>query len=138
VTAEEYVRQVDFRLRDLPWKTRRELVSELRAHLSELPADELASLGTPEQYASDLRSAAGLERRRGPIAFLLARRPRNLVLTVVALAVIGSQSAPSPGSTATSRSRRGTPRMGRSTRTSLPRATASTSPSTRESRSATA
>src|SRR5207253_8264504 len=35
------------------------------------------------------RAAAGLERRRGPIAFLRARRPRNVILTVAVLAVIG-------------------------------------------------
>jgi HAAS domain-containing protein len=89
VTAEEYLRQVEFRLRDLPWKARRELVSELRGHLSELPVGELASLGTPEEYAADLRSAAGLEPGRGLIAFLRARRPRNLILTAVALTVLG-------------------------------------------------
>jgi hypothetical protein len=33
--------------------------------------------------------AAGLERRRGLIAFLRARRPRNLILFVLALTVIG-------------------------------------------------
>lgn len=89
MTTEEYVRRVDFRLRDLPWSTRRELVSELRAHLSELPAAELATLGTPEQYAADLRLAAGLERRRGLVAFLRARRPRNLILAVLTLTVVG-------------------------------------------------
>ena len=63
----------------------------LRRHLDELPADtNLAErLGTPQEYAADLRSPAGLERRRGAIAFLQARRPRNLILTVVVLTVIG-------------------------------------------------
>lgn len=87
MTAEEYLRRVDFWLRDLPWSTRRELVSELRGHLSELPADEVGSLGEPEDYAADLRSAAGLERHRGAIAFLRARRPRNLILAAAALTV---------------------------------------------------
>jgi HAAS domain-containing protein len=85
-----YLRRVDVALRDLPWGMRHELVAELRGHLAELSTDtDLASLGTPEEYAAQLRSAAGLERRRGPIAFLRARRPRNVVLVVVALALLG-------------------------------------------------
>jgi hypothetical protein len=90
-TAEDYLRHVRFALRDLPWSTRRDLISELRGHLDELPAetDLEARLGPPEEYAADLRSAVGLERRRGMIAFLRARRPRNLILTVVALTLIG-------------------------------------------------
>jgi hypothetical protein len=91
VTPEEYLRRVGFRLNDLPWRTKRDLFAEIRGHLDELPADTdlEARLGTPEEYAADLRSAAGLERRRGPIAFLRARRPRNLLLTALALTVIG-------------------------------------------------
>jgi hypothetical protein len=91
VIAEDYLRMVAFELRDLPWKTRREIVCELRGHLDELPpATDLAEqLGRPHEYAADLRSAAGLERRRGVIAFLRARRPRNLVLTTLALILIG-------------------------------------------------
>ena len=91
MTAEDYLRRVSFALRDLPWKTRHGLVSELRGHLSELPAetDLGARLGAPEEYATDLRSAAGLERRRGAIAFLRARRPRNVILIAVLLTAIG-------------------------------------------------
>jgi hypothetical protein len=91
VTADDYVSTVAFELRDLPWSMRRDLVSELRGHLDELPpgTDLRKRLGTPQDYAADLRSAAGLERRRGLIAFLRARRPRNVVLTVVVLAAIG-------------------------------------------------
>jgi hypothetical protein len=91
VTAEDYLRVVSFQLRDLPWRMRHELLAELREHLAELPpaTDLGARLGSPEKYAADLRSAAGLERRRGLIAFVRARRPRNVVLTVVALTVIG-------------------------------------------------
>lgn len=91
MTRDEYLRGVGFWLRDLPWETRRDLLAELRGHLDELPADTdlRARLGTPEAYAADLRSAAGLERRRGPIAFLRARRPRNLILVVLALTVVG-------------------------------------------------
>ena len=88
---DEYVRNVGWWLRDLPWSTRRDLLAELRDHLDELPADTdfLAQLGPPERYAGDLRAAAGLERRRGLIAFLRARRPRNLILFVLALTVAG-------------------------------------------------
>ena len=90
MTTDDYLRRVDAALRDLPWGMRRELVAELRGHLAELSTDtDLASLGTPEEYATQLRSAADLERRRGPIAFFRARRPRNVVLVVVALALLG-------------------------------------------------
>lgn len=91
MTAEDYLRRVAFELRDLPWQLRQDLVAELRAHLSELPADTdlLARLGTPAEYASDLRATASLERRRGTIAFLRARRPRNVILTVVVLTAVG-------------------------------------------------
>jgi hypothetical protein len=91
VTAEDYVRRVGFALVDLPWKTKRDLLAELREHLAELPQEMnlVERLGAPEQYAAELRGAAGLDRRRGAIAFLRARRPRNLVLTAAALAVLG-------------------------------------------------
>jgi hypothetical protein len=91
VTADDYLRRVSYALSDLPWKMRRDLISELRAHLNEVAAEPefQTRLGTPEQYAADLRAAAGLERRRGPIAFLRARRLRNVIATVVALTLIG-------------------------------------------------
>lgn len=89
MNADVYLSRVDAALRDLPWGMRRELMSEVRGHLSELPPDTAARLGTPEQYAADLRVSAGLERRRGVIAFLRARRPRNLILIGLALTVIG-------------------------------------------------
>lgn len=91
MNADEYVHEVDSALRDLPWRQRHELTAELHAHLAELPADTRLEerLGTPERYAADLRAAAHLERRRGPISFLRARRPRTVVFTVVALVVAG-------------------------------------------------
>jgi hypothetical protein len=91
VTRDEFVRDVGYWLRDLPWSTRRDLLAELRGHLDELPTgtDLRAQLGPPEAYASDLRAAAGLERRRGLVAFLRARRPRNLILFILAVTVAG-------------------------------------------------
>ena len=91
MTRAEYLREVGYQLNDLPWGMRRDLLAELGAHLDELPpgADLRAQLGPPEEYAADLRSAAGLERRRGPIAFLRARRPRNVILIAIALTMIG-------------------------------------------------
>jgi len=89
VNADAYLRRVDAALSDLPRSVRRDLMAELKGHLEELPTDEAARLGTPEEYAAEMRTAAGLERRRGPIAFLRARRPRNLILTVVLFTVIG-------------------------------------------------
>jgi HAAS len=91
VSGDEYLRRVASALRDLPWRMRRDLLSELRGHLAELPAgtDLRERLGPPEQYAADLRAAAELEHRRGPIAFLRARRPRHVILAVLALAVLG-------------------------------------------------
>jgi hypothetical protein len=61
--SEHYLQDVSFQLRDLPWRTRRELVSELEAHLAELPigTDYRLRLGTPQQYAADMRAAAGLD-----------------------------------------------------------------------------
>jgi hypothetical protein len=91
VTRDEYVRNLGWWLRDLPWNTRRDLIAEIRTHLDELPpgTDLRDRLGTPEEYAADLRSAAGLKHRRGLAAFLRARRPRNLVLTLLALVALG-------------------------------------------------
>lgn len=66
---------------------RRDLVADLREHLAEVPS--LDELGTPQQYAAELRAAAGLGQRRGPVAFVRARRPRNLILTVLALTLAG-------------------------------------------------
>jgi len=89
VIAEDYIRQVEWALRDLPWSERRDLVADLRHHLAELPAmtDLVARLGSPGQYAADLRAAEDLERRHGFRAYLRARRPRNVIL-VTALVVV--------------------------------------------------
>jgi hypothetical protein len=91
VTHDDYAREVDWELRDLPWSQRRNLVAEIRDHLAELPPDTdlVARLGTPPAYATELRAAAGLPRRRGVVAFLRARRPRDLAITVVSVVAAG-------------------------------------------------
>ena len=95
MTADDYVRHVERALGDLPWNLRRDLIAELRGHLTELPPDTNLGerLGAPEQYVAELRAAAGLNRRRGVIAFIRARRPRNVVIKTIAvmltLTVIG-------------------------------------------------
>lgn len=105
MTTDDYLRRVSFELRDLPWRARRDLISEIRSHLSELPdgTNLLQRLGRPEQYAVDMRAAAGLERRRGVIAFLRARRLRNLIIVAALLTVTGLAIGRSSGSIATSR-----------------------------------
>ncbi len=91
MTVETYLHWVGYELRDLPWGMRSRLLAELAEHLSELPTgtDLVARLGRPEEYAAEMRAAAGLERRHGAIAFLRARRPRNLILVVLVLTLIG-------------------------------------------------
>jgi hypothetical protein len=91
VTRDEYVREVGYQLSDLPWGMRCNLLADVRGHLDELPpeTDLVERLGAPEEYAAELRAAAGLELRRGLIAFLRARRPRNLVLAALLLTVVG-------------------------------------------------
>ena len=91
VTPDEYIGRVEEALRDLPWRQRRDLVAELREHLAELPpgTDMYHRLGAPEQYAAEMRAAAGLERRRGPVAFIRSFRPRNVVIALIALTVAG-------------------------------------------------
>jgi hypothetical protein len=91
VATAAYVRQVELALRDLPWRQRRDLVAELRQHLAELPEETnyYERLGHPERYAMDLRTAAGLQRRHGPIAFIRSFRPRNVVLVAAGALVLG-------------------------------------------------
>ena len=68
---------------------RTNLVADLRVHLSEIPAGEdlVARLGSPQSYAGELRSAAGLAPRRGLRAFVRARRPRNVAVAFALLAL---------------------------------------------------
>jgi hypothetical protein len=93
---QQYVAAVEAHLTDLPWSVRKNLVDDLRVHLGDLPESKnlVARLGDPATYAADLRSAAGLTRQRGPIAFVRARRPRNIaiafVLLVLAAALAGA------------------------------------------------
>jgi len=84
MTSEQYLAAVQDHLIDLPWRVRKNLAEDLRAHLKEIPAEDLVErLGNPGLYAADLRSAAGLAPRRGPIAFVRARRPRNVAIALV-------------------------------------------------------
>jgi len=91
MTHDDYLREVKFALRDLPWKQRRDLLADLRDHLAELPpeTDLVARLGTAGNYTAELRAAAGLSQRRGAIAFIRSFRPRNLVLAAAVLTVLG-------------------------------------------------
>lgn len=91
MTSEEYLRGVGSALRDLPWQQRQDLLAELRGHLADFPADTdlVGRLGTPEQYAADLRATEGLERGRGPLAYVRARRPRTVIATALALTLVG-------------------------------------------------
>lgn len=54
---ERYVTAVDDLLLDVPWRRRRELVADLREHLRE--NSEQLSVEPPEEYAAELRIAAG-------------------------------------------------------------------------------
>lgn len=92
MSTDQYLASVEAHLTDLPWRLRKDLVADLHVHLDELPPGEnlAARLGSPESYAGELRAAAGLGPRRGPIAFLCARRPRNLVFAITVLAVVGA------------------------------------------------
>jgi hypothetical protein len=71
VTGEEierYVTAVDDLLLDVPWRRRGELVADLREHLQENP--EQLSVEPPEEYAAELRIAAGAI----PLGFLSGLR----------------------------------------------------------------
>lgn len=95
MTGEQYLAAVEAYLNDLPWRVRKSLAADLRVHLEEIPGGEdlEARLGSPGSYAAELRSAAGLTPTRGPVAFLRARRPRNVVIAVVLVAVAGLLAA---------------------------------------------
>lgn len=89
--TEEYIEWFEWAVRDLPWKTKRDLAGDLRAHIAELPPDSRLDerLGSPEQYAADLRAAAGLDRRRGVVAFVRSFPPRSLVIFAAVVAALG-------------------------------------------------
>jgi hypothetical protein len=87
VTREEYLRDVEWELRDVPWKRRKQLVADLAAHLEETPPEELDS---PAAYATALRESAGLPQKGGLLVFLRARRPRNLVIVALLLVLVAT------------------------------------------------
>lgn len=92
MNADQYLAAVELQLGDLPWKARKHLAADLRLHLAELPPGEdlVERLGSPAAYAAELRSAEGLAVPRGPIAFLRARRPRNVAIALVLVAVVAA------------------------------------------------
>jgi hypothetical protein len=65
VTAEQYLDRVRAALADLPTDEREELLEDLPAHLADVAAESDGALeerlGTPEEYAAELRASAGLE-----------------------------------------------------------------------------
>jgi len=65
LTAEQYLQRVRAALGDLPADEREELLEDLPAHLADVAAEtdgELEQrLGTPEEYAAELRLSAGIE-----------------------------------------------------------------------------
>lgn len=81
-----FVDKVRARLSDLTDEEREELLGGLEADLTELVADggSVAELGDPRAYADELRSAAGLERRRVRGVTAAVRRPRRPVREIVA------------------------------------------------------
>lgn len=84
MTKGDYLRQVEWQLRDLPWRRRQQLIADLRAHLEEVPLDQL---DRPRPMRRSCESA-GLGRPRGPIAYVQARRPRNLAVVAVLLVLV--------------------------------------------------
>ena len=88
MTRDEYVRNVGWWLRDLPWSTRRDLLAELRATWTSFRRHRSrAQLGPPEDVRRRPPRGRGPRAPRGVVAFLRARRPRNLILFVLALTV---------------------------------------------------
>jgi hypothetical protein len=79
VNTNEYLAGVRAALGDLPPGQRDELLEDLRAHLTEVAAEESGEpleerLGSPAAYAADLRAAIAVEpRRRGSGLLTLAR-----------------------------------------------------------------
>jgi hypothetical protein len=64
VSAEQYLHRVRAALADLPHDEREELLEDLPAHLADVAAesgpDLEERLGSPEEYAAELRSSAGI------------------------------------------------------------------------------
>jgi hypothetical protein len=64
VTAEQYLDRVRAALADLPTEERDELLEDLPAHLADVAAESDGALeerlGSPEEYAAELRASAGL------------------------------------------------------------------------------
>jgi hypothetical protein len=82
--AQDYLDGVAAQLADLPDEDRADLLDELAAHLDELAAESdaplVARLGTPADYAAELRASAGLPpvRARGRAGSRLVAQGRAL------------------------------------------------------------
>jgi len=110
LTLSEYVRQVEQACSDLQPPVRHRLLADLEAHLRDQAdgADLEATLGSPTEYARELRTAMDLpeaapapdsvRRRRGLIPALIAGVALAVVLGLVAIIVATVSSQPSaPG-----------------------------------------
>ena len=88
--ADLYIHQVEEALSDLPWRQRRDLARDLRHHLASLPegTNLHARLGPPANYAAELRTAAGLENRHGPMAYIRRFQPLKLAVAALFVAVV--------------------------------------------------
>lgn len=92
-----YIAEISRRLRDVPFVQRRPLVEQATDHLAERPpADSPAelsdALGSPDDYAAILRSAAGLPSRFSRWERIRGQRSGSLIaeMTVVIALVLGS------------------------------------------------
>jgi hypothetical protein len=99
---ERYLGRLSRATHDVPKGRRRELLSEIELHIRQALAQtpctsraEMAALleqvGDPAEIAAAAndQAGAGFERSPGTHAFLSARRPRNVIMTLVALALVG-------------------------------------------------
>ncbi len=105
ITVDEYVRQVEQAFADLPPQTRHHLLADLDTHLRDQAsvADLVDALGTPVQYAHELRTALDLptssapvqiDQRRWLVPALIAGLVAAAVLATVALIVAVSSASP--------------------------------------------
>lgn len=107
LNLDEYIRQVEQACSDLSPQVRHRLLADLEAHLRDQAsgADLVAAVGTPADYARDLRSAMGLpetvpapssgRRRRWLLPALIAGVALAVVLAFVGV-ILAATSSPQP------------------------------------------